>query len=241
MARVLRDGFRVVIAGPVNAGKSSLFNRLLGESRAIVTEIPGTTRDVLRETLVIDGVPFVLHDTAGLREHTTDRVEQLGMGRTTDAVGQADLVLFVIDGSEKLPAAGLQQSLGGLDAARSIVLINKADLPARTNGGVAGLHVSAVTGAGLDELRTTMVARTGALDLARMARERSVLNARLVRLLEDGRQSLTELADMLRHSEPMELVAEKAREALSLYEEATGRRYHDGLLDVIFSRFCIGK
>ncbi|HKW14180.1 MAG TPA: tRNA uridine-5-carboxymethylaminomethyl(34) synthesis GTPase MnmE [Candidatus Krumholzibacteria bacterium] len=242
MARVLRDGFRVVIAGPVNAGKSSLFNRLLGESRAIVTEIPGTTRDVLRETLVIDGVPFVLHDTAGLRQHTTDRVEQLGMGRTTDAVGQADLVLFVIDGSEKFPAAtSPQQSLGGLDATRSIVLINKADLPARTNGGVAGLHVSALTGAGLDELRATMVARTGALDLARMARERSVLNARLVRLLEDERQKLTELAEMLRHSEPMELVAEKAREALSLYEEATGRRYHDGLLDVIFSRFCIGK
>jgi tRNA modification GTPase len=108
MSRVLRDGFRVVIAGPVNAGKSSLFNRLLGESRAIVTEIPGTTRDILRETLVIDGVPFVLHDTAGLREETSDRVEQLGMGRTADALGQADLVLFVVDGSETLPAdAGL--------------------------------------------------------------------------------------------------------------------------------------
>jgi tRNA modification GTPase len=242
MARVLRDGFRVVIAGPVNAGKSSLFNRLLGESRAIVTEIPGTTRDVLRETLVIDGVPFVLHDTAGLREQTSDRVEQLGMGRTTDALGQADLVLFVVDGSEMRPAdPGLAQALGALDANRSIVLINKADLPARTHGAIDGLRVSAVSGVGLDELRTTVLARTGALELARMARERSVLNARLARLLEDARSELSELGGMIRDGQPLELVAEKAREALHLYEEATGRRYHDGLLDVIFSRFCIGK
>jgi len=242
MARVLRDGFRVVIAGPVNAGKSSLFNRLLGESRAIVTEIPGTTRDVLRETLVIDGVPFVLHDTAGLRDESTDRVEQLGMGRTADAVDQADLVLFVLDGSNGHDdsAAG-RRSLEALDATRSIVLINKADLPESTHGAVAGVRVSALTGAGLDELRATMLARTGALELARVARERSVLNARLVSLLDDARAQLDELALMIRHSEPMELVAEKAREALHLYEEATGRRYHDGLLDVIFSRFCIGK
>jgi tRNA modification GTPase len=242
MSRVLRDGFRVVIAGPVNAGKSSLFNRLLGESRAIVTEIPGTTRDVLRETLVIEGVPFVLHDTAGLREQTNDRVEQLGMGRATDALSQADLVLFVVDGSETLPAdPGLTQALGALDANRCIVLINKADLPARTNGATRGLRVSAVSGVGLDELRATMLARTGALDLARLARERSVLNARLARLLEDARSELNELGGMIRDGQPLELVAEKARDALHLYEEATGRRYHDGLLDVIFSRFCIGK
>lgn len=242
MARVLRDGFRVVIAGPVNAGKSSLFNRLLGEARAIVTEIPGTTRDVLRETLVIDGVPFVLHDTAGLRDETSDRVEELGMGRTADAVDQADLVLFVLDGSsaEATSVSG-RRSLEALDANRSIVLINKVDLPGRTNGGATGLRVSALTGAGLDELRASMLARTGGLELARVARERSVLNARLVRLLEEARVQLDELAAMIRRSESLELVAEKARQALHLYEEATGRRYHDGLLDVIFSRFCIGK
>jgi tRNA modification GTPase len=242
MSRVLRDGFRVVIAGPVNAGKSSLFNRLLGESRAIVTEIPGTTRDVLRETLVIDGIPFVLHDTAGLREESADRVEQLGMGRTSEAIGQADLVLFVLDGSSEFPLdPGTRRSLAALDAARSIVLMNKADLPARTNSGDTGLSVSATTGTGLDELRSGMLARTGALDLARMARERSVLNARLARLLEDAAVQLGELSEMIKQSEPLELVAEKARQALHLYEEATGRRYHDGLLDVIFSRFCIGK
>jgi tRNA modification GTPase len=242
MARVLKDGYRVVIAGPVNAGKSSLFNRLLGDARAIVTEIPGTTRDVLRETLVIEGVPFVLHDTAGLRDAAADPVEQLGMGRTTDAVGGADLVLFVMDGSaEHAVDPRTRRSLETLDAARSIVLINKADLPATTNGGISGLRVSALTGDGLDELRAAILARTGARDLSRLARERSVLNARLAQLLRDARTELDELSAMIRRADSLELVAEKAREALHLYEEATGRRYQEGLLDVIFSRFCIGK
>jgi tRNA modification GTPase len=128
-----------------------------------------------------------------------------------------------------------------LDANRSIVLINKADLPARTNGALAGLRVSAATGAGLDELRATMLARTGALDLARMARERSVLNARLARLLEDARAQLDELGPDAPGFGTAGAGSRKGEEALHLYEEATGRRYHDGLLDVIFSRFCIGK
>lgn len=239
MSRVLRDGFRVVLAGPVNAGKSSLFNRLLGESRAIVTEIPGTTRDVLRETIVIDGVPFVLHDTAGLRDETADRVERLGMDRTNLAIEEADLVLFVLDGNSPPIDSGTRRSLEALDDTRSIVLMNKSDL--NTDTGTVGMRVSALTGMGLDDLRTGMLARTGARDLARMARERSVLNARLAGLLEGAHTRLDELSQMIEHAEPGELVAEMAREVLRFYEEATGRRYQEGLLDVIFSRFCIGK
>ena len=242
VARVLRDGFRVVIAGPVNAGKSSLFNRLLGESRAIVTEIPGTTRDVLRETLIIEGIPFVLHDTAGLREETRDRVEQMGMGRTSDALQQADVVLFVLDGSEaEAIDVTTRQALGGLDAARSIVLINKVDLRTTLNGSVDGLRVSAVTGQGLGELRAAMLEKTGSARLARVASEGAVLNARLVGLLEEARTHLGMLEQMVTREEPLELIAHRARQALAQYEEATGRRYHDGLLDAIFSRFCIGK
>ena len=242
MSRILRDGFRVVIAGPVNAGKSSLFNRLLGESRAIVTEIPGTTRDVLRETLVIDGIPFVLHDTAGLRGDTADRVELAGIDRAANAMQEADVVLFVLDGSATEPAdESTQIALAGLDAGRSLVLINKADLPVVVNGVVEGIRVSALTGAGLRELRAAMVAKTGSERLARLARDRAVLNARLVGLLEEARTQIDELAEMITRAEPLELVAHRARQVLAQYEEATGRRYHDGLLDAIFSRFCIGK
>ncbi|HET6350090.1 MAG TPA: tRNA uridine-5-carboxymethylaminomethyl(34) synthesis GTPase MnmE [Candidatus Krumholzibacteria bacterium] len=242
MSRLLHDGIRVVIAGPVNAGKSSLFNRLLGESRAIVTEIAGTTRDVLRETIVIDGVPFVLHDTAGLRETSDDRIEVLGMGRTSDAIGQADLILFVLDGSAPGPPdPATRSALAALDADHSIVLINKADISSGGDPGAGGIRVSAQTGAGLDELRSAMTTLSGSARLAGMARERAMLNIRLAGLLEEARTELAILARMVRDQEPLELIAHKARQVLSQYEEATGRRYHDGLLDTIFSRFCIGK
>jgi tRNA modification GTPase len=252
LARPLRDGYRVVIAGPVNAGKSSLFNRLVGEARAIVTEIPGTTRDVLRETLVIDGVAFVLHDTAGLRAGSVDRVEAIGMDRAVDATQAADAVLFVVDATAGELDADSLHSLRDLDATRSLVVINKVDLldgvgiasphaaPTLVPG-IETLRVSALTGSGLDGLRAAMVRLTGAEALTRMARERTVLNARLVVLLEDARSQLEELAGMIRDREPLELIAVRARSVLADYEEAVGRQYYDGLLDAIFSRFCIGK
>ncbi len=250
LARPLRDGYRVVIAGPVNAGKSSLFNRLVGEARAIVTEIPGTTRDVLRETLVIDGVPFVLHDTAGLRAGEVDRVEAIGMDRAVDATQAADAVLFVVDASAGELDGESLLSLRDLDAARSLVVMNKADLlhgsasqrgVRMTAPGIETIHVSALTGRGLDDLRAAMVRLTGAEALTRMARARAILNARLVALLEDARSQLEELGGMIRDREPLELIAVRARSVLADYEEAVGRQYHDGLLDAIFSRFCIGK
>jgi tRNA modification GTPase len=242
-ARPLRDGFTVVIAGPVNAGKSSIFNRLVGESRAIVTDVPGTTRDVLRETLSIDGVPFVIHDTAGLRE-AADPVETIGVDRAREAAGRADVVLFVIDGAEPVPPPAAA-AIDRLDATRALVVINKLDRSQRAvlNEPVRApiLKVSAETGEGFEALRMAMRRAAGADALSRMARERTVLNARLAALLMSAREPLADLGRALAAREPLEMLAARAREVLSYYEEATGRRYQDGLLDVIFSRFCIGK
>jgi tRNA modification GTPase len=247
MSRPLRDGYRVVIAGPVNAGKSSLYNRLIGESHAIVTEIPGTTRDVLRETVVIDGVAFVLHDTAGLRSGTQDRVEAIGIGRAIDAAQNADVVLFVVDSSLDDPiGVEVQDALARLDAAHSIVVLNKSDR-ARSGArwqptkGPARLPASALTGEGVEEVRRALVELAGSPALTRMARERTILNARLVTLLSSARDGLATLAGALEARESLELLAALGREVIGFYEEATGRRYHDGLLDAIFSRFCIGK
>jgi len=243
-ARPLRDGYRVVLAGPVNAGKSSLFNRLVGESRAIVTEIPGTTRDVLRETLSIAGIPFVIHDTAGLRESGPDPIESIGIDRAKDAAGAADVVLFVIDGGEPLTAE-LRQTIARLDATRALVVVNKidrpqrADWPSRVDLGV--VRVSAETGDGLPALRPALLRLVHSDDLTRMARERVILNARLVALLESARGPLADLGGAIRDHEALEILAVRAREVLACYEEATGRRYREDLLDVIFSRFCIGK
>jgi tRNA modification GTPase len=243
-ARPLRDGYRVVIAGPVNAGKSSLFNRLVGESRAIVTEIPGTTRDVLRESISIEGIPFVVHDTAGLRDAGQDRVESIGIDRARDAAGAADVVLFVVDGSEPR-SAHLWESVERLDAARSVVVVNKLDRPSRADlswlGERAAVRVSAETGEGLDRLRSTLLRIAHTDELTRIARERTVLNARLVGLLSSAREPLAELGRAIRDREALEILAARAREVLSYYEEATGRRYSADVLDVIFARFCIGK
>lgn len=242
LSRPLREGYRVVIAGPVNAGKSSLFNRLIGESHAIVTEIPGTTRDVLRETVVVEGVPFVLHDTAGLRDGTPDRVEAIGIDRALDAAQHADVVLFVLDGSLEGEGAEVPAHL---DASRSLVVWNKSDRgsnvgqPARKN--LAHVRASALTGEGVEDIRRALVQLAGTEHLARMARDRSILNARLTALLTEARTRLNVLGQSVEAREPLELLAVQARDVLSLYEEATGRRYHDGLLDAIFSRFCIGK
>ncbi|HEU4930201.1 MAG TPA: GTPase, partial [Candidatus Krumholzibacteria bacterium] len=244
LSRPLREGYRVVIAGPVNAGKSSLFNRLIGESHAIVTEIPGTTRDVLRETIVVDGVPFVLHDTAGLRSGTPDRVEAIGIDRAVDAAQSADVVVFVIDGSRDELPAGTDGVLHRLDGSRALVVLNKADLgTARSTvlNGVAHVRTSVVTGEGVDELRRELVRLAGSERLAMAARERVILNARVATLLAQARSRLDRLGPAVEARQPLELLAVEAREVLSLYEETTGRRYHDGLLDAIFSRFCIGK
>ncbi len=243
-ARPLRDGYRTVIAGPVNAGKSSLFNRLVGDERAIVTEIPGTTRDVLREPVTIEGIPFVLHDTAGLREAGPDRVESIGIGRARDAAQDADVVIFVVDGAGG-PDARTMPVLQHLDATRTVVVLNKSDLDSQSGvsaaAGVPVVRVSALTGEGLAELKAVLLELAKSDTLTRMARDRVILNARLVSLLESVRVPLEDLGRAIREREALEILAARARDILSAYEEAVGRRYRDGLLDVIFSRFCIGK
>ncbi len=253
LSQPFREGFHVAIAGPVNAGKSSLFNRLVGEPRAIVTDIPGTTRDLLREPLVVDGLLFVFHDTAGLRESgAVDPVEAIGLEIATDAVRKADVVLFVLDGAGGIGTSTLD-ALRGLDPGRAIVILNKSDV--WEEGLDAGLvralesvdpplecvTLSASRGDGMDDLKRALITRVGGEHLATMARERVVLNARLVGLLRAARDRNRELRDGLGAGQPLELLAVDAREALAPFEDATGRSYQDDVLDVIFSRFCIGK
>jgi tRNA modification GTPase len=248
LSKPFREGFRVAIAGPVNAGKSSLFNRLVGERRAIVTEIPGTTRDVLREPLVIEGLVFVFQDTAGLRGRSDDAVESIGIDLANETVKSADLVLFVVDSSE--PSSDLLvEKMHELNRANALIVINKIDLP---HSGVADtlqeslpegtfVRVSASTGEGVDGLRREIVRGVAGEELGRVARERIVLNSRLVSILGRAREQVDTLREQLKSHNQLELLALEARELLGLYEDATGRRYKTDLLDVIFSRFCIGK
>jgi tRNA modification GTPase len=245
LARPFHEGYRVAIAGPVNAGKSSLFNTIVGASRAIVTEVPGTTRDVLREALSLDGLLFMFQDTAGLRG-TEDRVERMGVDRAREALGQADIILYVVDGSAA-PPPEWSTELALLPVDETLIVVNKSDLDAHSGWAFGDfpaaqiIHTSAVEGSGLDVLRKSLVARVGVDRLNWIARERIVLNARLIADLGEARRRIDALIGKFRERAPLEILAIEAREALHVYESATGRRYSDGLLDTIFARFCIGK
>jgi tRNA modification GTPase len=247
LVRPFYDGYRVGIAGPVNGGKSSLFNRMIGENRAIVTEIPGTTRDVIREPIVLDGLLFVLQDTAGLRG-TTDRVESIGVTLAETTAEEADLVLFVVDGSAPL-SDDTRSRIARLDSQKTIIVVNKIDLPAVVTPDRFGaslcdilvLRVSAETGEGVDEIARALVRRASEAGLGWIARERVILNARIASLLDTAFERLGVLEAGLAARSPLEILAADAREVLACYESATGKRYSEELLDTIFARFCIGK
>jgi tRNA modification GTPase len=247
LVRPFYDGYRVGITGPVNAGKSSLFNRVIGENRAIVTEVPGTTRDVIREPIVLDGLLFLLQDTAGLRG-TTDRVESIGVTLAETTAEAADAVLFVVDGSVPL-SDETRSRIARLDAKKTIVVVNKIDLPAAVTPDRLGaslcdilvLPVSAETGEGVGEIARELVHRASDAGLGWIARERVVLNARIASLLEEAFEQLGVLEAGLAARSPLEILAADAREVLACYESATGKRYSEELLDTIFARFCIGK
>ena len=235
--RKLRDGLHVVLVGPPNAGKSSLLNALAGSERAIVTELAGTTRDLLQETIRLDGVELTLVDTAGLRE-AGDAIEAEGIRRARAEVARADLALVVLDARD--PQAGriaVAEDIAGVP--QVLWLHNKADLLASPSSGVdeRGIAVSAKTGQGLDELHRRLLALSGAGDVGEgtfSARTRHVeALARAAGGLAQARQELAQ--------ERLELAAEALAQAHSALGEIGGRLSADGLLGHIFSSFCIGK
>ena len=235
VGRVLRDGYRVVIVGRPNAGKSSLLNRLSGEEAAIVTEVAGTTRDILRETINIDGLAVELVDTAGLREDP-DRIEEEGIRRARKALKSADAVLWIQDAGEPLLQA-IDEDVP--EGAEVVVVRNKID----TTGDAPGLvddilYVSAKTGAGIDALQERLRRAAGYRDLgegAFTARKRHVdALRRAASHFETGRKALEE-------TRAGELLAEELRLAQEALGEITGAVSSDDLLGRIFSEFCIGK
>jgi tRNA modification GTPase len=226
---LLRSGVHVVLAGRPNVGKSSLLNRLAGEERAIVTAIPGTTRDALREPIQIDGVPLVVVDTAGLRE-SNDELERLGMQRTQKELQRADLVLAVFEAS-----SGRDELRDLPGAAFRIDVYNKVDLAPGFRAPSDALAVSAKTGEGLEALRRRILQAAGWSSSGEpvfLARERHL------RALEQARGHLAAASD---ESRRWEFFAEELRLAHAALGTITGEFSADDLLGEIFARFCIGK
>lgn len=235
----LNDGLRVAIVGRPNAGKSSLMNALAGSERAIVTDIAGTTRDVLRENITLDGITLELADTAGLRD-THDPVEREGVRRAHSERERADVVLLVTDAQH---AQGDQAWLEDLPAGvERVVVVNKIDLDEtvpslETHGATKWLSLSVKTGAGLDLLRELMKRLAGASggEGAFSARRRHLL------ALAQVDDHLARAAQALHHAQAGELAAEELRQAQHALGEITGAYSSDDLLGAIFSSFCIGK
>lgn len=241
VGHLLRNGLRVTIAGRPNVGKSSLFNALVRSDRAIVTDIPGTTRDCLTESISINGFPVTLTDTAGLRE-SSDQIEQLGVGRTYEAIAEADLVLLIVDGSLPAEEGELEPDRDGI---RRLLVRNKMDLPSfrtvemdRTSSETV-VDVSAITRAGLEELRTAIITAFGNSDAADSGL--LITDARQHDLLRRAADEVRSSATILQEGHSEELIVLGLNNALRLIGDITGETTTEDILTEIFSTFCIGK
>ena len=236
--RLLAEGFRLAIAGKPNVGKSSIFNLLVQCDRAIVTEVPGTTRDVLTETVELGGVPVRFADTAGVRQ-VTDKVEAIGVDRTIETVAEADLTLVVLDSSRPLDDDD-SDVLERVKALPHLVVINKQDLLARWDSanGRNAVRMSAKSGKGLEELRAAIRSR---IDGEAEAETCVVTSARQKEAISRARERLDQAASALVADVPHEMVLLDMYVALTALGELTGEVATEDVLGRIFSTFCVGK
>jgi tRNA modification GTPase len=239
---LLREGLRVAIVGRPNVGKSSLLNLLSRRERAIVTDLPGTTRDLLESELVLEGVPLTLLDTAGIRP-TSDRVEQLGIARSREALAAADAVLLLFDLTVGWTPEDDELRQLVPDGAVLLLAGNKLDVAGQVVGDQAGLapaHLafSALTGAGRDQLVAELLRRCGArpLEGAQVA-----LNARQRDLAAAAALSLGASLEAAAQQLPWDFWTIDLRAAVRALGEITGETVSEAVLDRVFSRFCIGK
>ena len=242
VGHLLAQGVRVAIVGRPNVGKSSLFNSLVGLERAIVTEIPGTTRDSIAEEISLEGLPVALVDTAGMRE-AGDRIESIGIERTRAAIADADLVLIVLDGSEPLRRED-REVIAAVRGLKHLVVVNKCDVAefrdplGDTETTLQSITVSALTGVGLERLRAAILEPFRSLDTDGMGL--LITNARHYDLLQRAQNEINSSVEILgRASEELVLVG--LHDALRFLGEITGETTAEDVLARIFSTFCIGK
>ncbi|MCV3739987.1 tRNA uridine-5-carboxymethylaminomethyl(34) synthesis GTPase MnmE [Lentilactobacillus hilgardii] len=245
--KILRDGLATSIIGRPNVGKSSLLNHLLHEDKAIVTDVPGTTRDVLEEYANVSGVPLKLIDTAGIRD-TNDKVEKIGVDRSRKAINSADLVLLVLNASEPLTEED-RQLIEATNKKKRIVVLNKTDLPIKLNLNeikrltkaqniISTSAIKADGLKGLEELISTMFFNEG---IASSQNDVVVTNARHIGLLNQAKSALEDVLKGLDEGMPVDLVQIDMTRCWDFLGEITGDSYQDELIDQLFSQFCLGK
>jgi tRNA modification GTPase len=237
--KIVHEGLTLAIVGRPNVGKSSLFNRLVERERAIVTATPGTTRDLVTETVSLGGIPLKLVDTAGIRR-ALDEAEGIGIQKSMEALADADLVLVVLDASQ--PASYEDQELlQQVEQRRAILVLNKADLGVLTASSTKNaVRTSALTGEGIPELRAAIL-REASGETGSSAESGFLTNARHQALVADSLTALTVAESAVHDRIPHEMLLLDLYNALRALDEITGATTTDDILNLIFSRFCVGK
>jgi tRNA modification GTPase len=247
--KALREGIATAIVGPPNAGKSSLLNALLLQNRAIVTPIPGTTRDIIEEYLNLDGIPLRIMDTAGLRD-TEDLVEREGILRTRNAIEQADLVLLILDISQKIGREE-RRLIEEMAGKRRLIVFTKIDLLPENSWKLqkalmdqdntdGTIYISAHTGEGLNNLREEIV-KTVRSGIVTCGDREAMINLRHNALLLQAKYAIQNAILSIKEEAPPELIAVDIRTAIDRFGEITGETTTEDLLEKIFKDFCIGK
>ena len=240
--KLVHEGFTLAIVGRPNVGKSSLFNRLLEQDRAIVTEIPGTTRDVVSETASLGGIPVKLLDTAGIRLGQ-DVVESLGIERSYQAMADADLTLVVVDASQSLTSEDETLIQHARENGRALIAANKSDLPRQASAPDV-LFVSALTGSGIEELRRAIMETVVGISVPRGQLEQEggfITSLRHEQLLHESGEALAQARTAASIGIPHEMLLLDLYAALRPIDAITGATTADDILNRIFSTFCIGK
>lgn len=244
--RMIREGIRIAIVGKPNVGKSSLMNGLLRESRAIVTEIPGTTRDTIEEAISIRNIPVYLIDTAGIRQ-TNDQVEKIGIKKSKEAFHYADFVIFILDVSRALSAED-REIAAYLKEKKSLVLLNKRDLKHAFSfeeakelvSGAELIETSLSSGEGLTEIEDFIEKMVYG---GQVAQKESLMvnNVRHIELLAQGKDALADALGMAKRREALDFIEIDVRNAYERLGEIIGETVSDDIIDEVFSRFCLGK
>lgn len=240
--KIVHEGLTLAIVGRPNVGKSSLFNRLVERERAIVTATPGTTRDLVTETVALGGIPIKLVDTAGIR-HSTDEAESIGIRKSYEALSEADLVLVVLDSTQPISRED-EKLLQAASARRALVVANKYDLAPNAAPKIAGhstFRTSAVTGAGIEVLRAAILEQVSGPAAAGEQETGFLTNIRHQRLVEESLNGLAAAAHASGHNIPHEMIMLDLYSALRPLDAITGETTTDDILNLIFSSFCIGK
>ena len=233
-SNIMRQGISVAIVGKPNVGKSSLFNALLSLDRAIVTDIAGTTRDVLKETLDL-GIPVTLADTAGIRDAGENKVEKIGLEYSKQSLDEADLVLFVYDASQGINEDD-KQILGLIKDKNYIMIANKADLVTERNKDI--VYISALTGEGVNDLKNMLTSKVYEVEPENLE---FVTNSRQQVCLSRAKASIDQALMAAQIRELQDLISIDVKSAILAIDELTGELITDEVLDNIFKHFCIGK